>query len=256
MGTAITMTEMKRKRFWMKVALFAALLAAWPTDAAAMHITEGILPASWAGIWFVVAAPFVFLGLRNLRIRSARSIHVKPLIGLTGAAVFVISCMPIPVPVVGATAHPCGVGLAAILMGPTITALIASVALTLQALFLAHGGLSTLGANTMSMGVIGGFTGYAVFHMGKRLGAGTWASAFAAGLIADWATYSGTALFMSLALARDGEWFSMFLAIMAAFAPTQIPLGVLEGFITAGAYRFIMRRRPEVADVDRLGVVA
>jgi len=248
------MTDMKKKQVPMMAALFIAFMVAWAPKAAAMHITEGILPASWAGIWFLVVAPFVFMGLRELRIRSARSIHFKPLIGLTGAAVFVISCMPIPVPVVGATAHPCGVGLAAILVGPTITALIASVALTLQALFLAHGGLSTLGANTLSMGVIGGFSGYAVFHLGKRLGAGTWASAFAAGLIANWATYSGTALFMALALARNGEWFSMFLAIMAAFAPTQIPLGVLEGFITAGAYSFIMRRRPEVADMDRMGV--
>ncbi|MDH5638426.1 MAG: energy-coupling factor ABC transporter permease, partial [Nitrospinota bacterium] len=185
MDIATTMTDMKKKRVPMMAALFIAVMAAWPTDAAAMHITEGILPASWAGIWFITAAPFVFMGLRNLRIRSAKSIHVKPLIGLTGAAVFVISCMPIPVPVVGATAHPCGVGLAAILVGPTITALITSVALTLQALFLAHGGLSTLGANTMSMGVIGGFTGYAVFRLGMRLGAGTWVSAFIAGLIAN-----------------------------------------------------------------------
>jgi len=236
--------------------IVSAGMVAWTPEAEAMHITEGILPASWAGLWFLVAAPFVFLGLRNLKVLSAGSAHVKPLIGLTGAAVFVISCMPIPVPVVGSTAHPCGVGLAAILLGPGITTLIASVALTLQALFLAHGGLTTLGANTLSMGVIGGFAGYAVFHVGRRLGAGTWGSAFAAGLIANWATYSGTALFMALALARDGEWPSMFLAILAAFAPTQVPLGVLEGFITAGAYGFIMRRRPDVADMNRVEVTA
>jgi len=240
-----------------RIAVNGARLAAWfmlafalfPERAAAMHIADGILPAGWAGLWYVVAAPFVALGLRGMRVQSARSIHFKPLVGLTGAAMFVISCMPIPIPIAGTTSHPCGSALTAIIVGPTITALIASVALAMQALFLAHGGLTTLGANTLSMGVIGGFTGYAVFHIGMRLGLGAWASAFAAGLLADWATYAGTAFFMATALAESGKGFSMFLALLAAFAPTQVPLGLLEGFVTAGAYGFIMRRRPEILTV-------
>ena len=40
----------------------AGLLAA---PALAMHISEGILPPGWAGLWFLVAAPFVFWGLRT-----------------------------------------------------------------------------------------------------------------------------------------------------------------------------------------------
>ena len=243
---AIIMTEMKTSRITRIAALAATAMAAWPGQAWAMHISDGVLPASWAAVWYLTAAPFVAMGLRRLTQESAQSIHFKPLLGLTGAAVFIISCMPVPIPVVGATAHPCGAGLAAILLGPWLTALIASVALTLQALFLAHGGLTTLGANTLSMGVFGGFTGYAVFHLGLRLGAGPWASAFAAGLLSDWATYAGTSAFMAMALSDNGNGFHMFLAILAAFSPTQVPLGLLEGFITAGAYTFIMRRRPDI----------
>jgi hypothetical protein len=33
---------------------------------------------------------------------------------------------------------------------------------------------------------------------------------------------------------------------MAAFVPTQLPLGIAEGFVTAAAYRFILLRRPEL----------
>ena len=31
---------------------------------------------------------------------------------------------------------------------------------------------------------------------------------------------------------------------MVAFVPTQLPLGVIEGFVSAGAYRFVTARRP------------
>jgi len=237
----MTIKRISTQAGWVTLAMAMA-----PGNAQAMHISDGILPIGWAGLWWLVAIPFVGLGLRRMRAQSARSLYFKPLAGLTGAAVFVISCMPIPIPVAGATAHPCAAGLAAILVGPSITALIASVALALQALFLAHGGLTSLGANTLSMGVIGGFTGYAVFHAGGKLGLGAWGSAFAAGLLADWATYAGTAFFMATALAESGQELSMFLALLAAFAPTQVPLGLLEGFITAGAYGFIVSRRPEI----------
>lgn len=221
-------------------------LALTPAPAEAMHISEGILPIGWAAFWFVVAAPFVWLGLRELKTRTDESPQFKPFLGLIGAAVFIISCMPVPVPVVGATSHPCGVGLAAILIGPWLTALISSVALALQALFLAHGGLTTLGANTMSMGVMGALAGYITFKTGRKIGMSTYMAAFAAGLMADWATYFGTTLFMALALHGDGSFWAMFLSILVAFTPTQIPLGLLEGFMTAGAYEFIRKRRPEL----------
>jgi len=217
-----------------------------PGRAEAMHISEGILPASWAALWFAVAIPFVWLGLRELKSRTVQAPHFKPLVGLVGAAVFIISCMPVPVPITGATAHPCGTGLAAILLGPFLTTLISSVALTLQALFLAHGGITTLGANTVSMGVMGAFSGYAAFKLSRRFGASTYVAAFMAGLISDWATYLATSFFMATALHGDGSFWAMFLAITAAFVPTQLPLGLMEGFLSAGAYEFIKRRRPEI----------
>ena len=43
----------------------ATLLAALPTPAAAMHISEGILPLPWAGLWYAIAIPFVAWGLED-----------------------------------------------------------------------------------------------------------------------------------------------------------------------------------------------
>ena len=183
----------------------AALLAALPTPALAMHISEGILPLAWAGLWYALAIPVVAWGLRDLRRHSERSPSFKPLVGLVGAAVFLISCMPIPVPSAGTCSHPCGTGLAAILIGPALTVVITSVALTLQALFLSHGGLTTLGANIVSMGVAGAYVGYGVYRLGLRLRLPWIAAAFLAGLFSDWATYAMTSLELAAALSTGGS---------------------------------------------------
>ncbi len=212
----------------------------------AMHISEGILPPQWAALWFALAIPFIAWGLRDLRVRSKEEPHLKSMVGLVGAAVFVISCMPIPVPTAGTCSHPCGTGMAAIFIGPTLTVVVASIALTLQALFLAHGGLTTLGANILSMGVMGAFTGYGIFVLARRLGASWFVAAFLAGVLSDWVVYAGTSFFLATALHGDGSLGTMFLTILVAFIPTQVPLGILEGIIAASAYRFVQVRRPEI----------
>lgn len=223
-----------------------AIMIAMPSSVYAMHISEGILPVAWAGLWFAVALPFVAWGLRDLRARSRKAPEFKALVGLMGAAVFVISCMPIPVPTAGTCSHPCGTGMAAIFIGPAPTVVIASVALMLQALFLAHGGLSTLGANIASMGIAGAFTGYAAFRAARCLRLPPVAAAFLAGMLSDWATYSVTAFALASALHGGEPLVKMLGAIAAAFVPTQLPLGILEGFLCAGAYKFISVRRPEL----------
>jgi cobalt/nickel transport system permease protein len=229
-----------------KVLAAAAFLCTLPAPAFAMHISEGILPISWAILWYAVALPFVAWGLRDLRRRSEETPWFKPLVGLVGAAVFLISCMPIPVPSAGTCSHPSGTGMAAILIGPGLTAVVASIALTLQALFLAHGGITTLGANIVSMGVAGAWVGWGVFTAARRLGLPWFAAAFLAGMLSDWATYATTSLELAAALHGNGSFTTMLSLILLAFIPTQLPLGILEGFLCAGVLKFIRSRRPEL----------
>ncbi len=217
---------------------------ALPSTAGAMHISEGVLPPQWAGLWFIVAIPFVALGLRDLRTKSQRDPSFKLLVGLIGAAVFVISCMPIPVPTAGTCSHPCGTGMAAIIIGPTLTVVVSSIALLLQALFLSHGGLTTLGGNIVSMGIAGAFSGWAVFRITRKLGLPVWGAAFLCGVISDWATYATASFELASALHGTGSFLNMFTAIGISFMPTQIPLGLFEGVFTAAVYRFITARRP------------
>jgi len=217
-----------------------------PSSSFAMHISEGILPFSWATFWFVASAPFLALGLRSLTRRSARDLSSKPLVGMVAAVVFVISCMPVPVPTAGTCSHPCGTGLAAILLGPAMGVVVAAVALLIQALFLSHGGLTTWGANLFAMGVVGSFTGFFVFRGLRACGVGPVVAAFMAGLLADWATYATTAMILAAGIRGASPFWPLAGKIALAFVPTQLPLGILEGVITAGMVSLLRRKRPDL----------
>ncbi len=231
---------------FIALAVFALLAAVDPGPAHAMHISEGILPLKWAALWFVVVAPFVGYGLYRLKKVSSIDLSFKPLVGLMAAAVFIISCMPIPVPTAGTCSHPCGTGMSAILLGPGISVLVASVALLIQALFLSHGGLSTLGANIMSMGVMGSYAGYLTFKALRGMKVNLPIAGFVAGLFADWATYLATSAELASGIRGGSPFLPLFWKIMIAFIPTQLPLGIIEGALTAGVIVLLYKRRPEL----------
>ena len=229
-----------------RLALTILLLFSLAAPAHAMHISEGILPFNWAALWFVVAIPFVALGIRRLNDLSRDDLSMKPLVGLMAAVVFVISCMPIPVPTAGTCSHPCGTGIAAILVGPFVSVLITAVALLIQALFLAHGGLSTWGADIVSMGVAGSFAGWFVFRGLRMAGASLAVAGFSAGILTDWATYLTTSVELAAGIRGDAPFWPLVTRIAVAFIPTQLPLGILEGAMTAGMVTLLYRKRPDL----------
>mgnify|MGYP001241848424 CR=1 FL=1 len=236
----------------MKKTAIILLIPVFASPAYAMHISEGILPLGWAALWFALATPFVAIGCRELRRLSREDLAIKPLVGLLAAVVFIISCMPIPVPTAGTCSHPCGTAISAILAGPFISVLISTVALLIQALVMAHGGLTTLGADIVSMGIVGSFTGYAVFKGLRKCGASLGIAAFCAGVLTDWATYLTTTVELASGI-RGGEPFlPLFGKIMIAFVPTQLPLGLLEGAMTAGMVTLLARKRPDLLVKMRL----
>lgn len=215
-------------------------------DVWAMHIAEGILPLPWAVLWFALAAPFFAYGLYKLKQNGSVDVSYKPLVGLMAAVVFIISCMPVPVPTAGTCSHPAGTAISAIILGPFVSVVVATAALLIQALFLAHGGLSTLGANVFSMGVAGSFAGYMVFKALRGVGTGLPIAGFFAGLAADWATYLITSVELASGLGSGSEFVGIFTKIVIAFMPTQLPLGIVEGVMTAGVVTVLYKKRPDL----------
>lgn len=220
-----------------------------------MHIQDGFLAGKWAVGWYGASSVFLAKGVYDVTQRCKKALMFKPLLGLVSAAVFFISLLPIPVPLTGTCSHPAGTPMAAILVGPMAGMVIAVVALLLQALFFAHGGLSTLGANAFSMGVIGSLTGFFIFRLGRKFGLSLGISACLAGVLGDLAVYCTTSL--QLALGMPGEHgipvIKAFLTFLTLFMPTQLPLALLEGLITGGMVSYIAKVRPDI--FHALGII-
>lgn len=226
--------------------LTLGLLFVCPPQAYAMHLAEGILPWKWCTVWFVVAAAPLATGIVMIRRKRQEVRGLMPFLGLVGAFIFVVSMFPIPVPVTGSCSHPCGTPLGAILVGPFISTVLGALALLIQALFLAHGGISTWGANIVSMAFVGSFTGLGAFILLRKFNAPLFAAAFVAGFVGDLATYATTSFELASALHGTHSMWGMFSAVFAAFCPTQLPLAVLEGLFTGGLTVLIYQRRPEL----------
>ena len=130
---------------------------------------------------------------------------------------------------------------------------VTSIALLIQALFLAHGGLTTWGADIASMGIAGSFAAYFIFRLLRKFNFPLFVCGFGAGLFADWATYATTSFELASALHGAKPMFPLFMTILVAFIPTQLPLGILEGFLTGGMVVFVYKRRPDI--LASLGVI-
>jgi cobalt/nickel transport system permease protein len=197
-----------------------------------MHIMEGFLPASHAVGWTLVAAPFVVAGVISLRRLMAEQAETRMTLAAAGGFSFVLSALKLP-SVTGSCSHPTGTALGAILFGPAVMAVIGTIVLLFQALLLAHGGLTTLGANIVSMAVVGPYVAYGVWKLaGRLIGPGA-VAIFLAAMLGDLSTYVTTAFQLALAYPDQVSGFAGALTkFLSIFAITQIPLAIAEGLLT------------------------
>ena len=210
------MTEKQRKlvRLTACAALFGSVLPA----AGAMHIMEGFLPPSMCILWGVIALPFLLAGYFSLK--------------KAGAFIFVISSLKIP-SVTGSCSHMTGTGLGAILFGPSAVSILGLIVLLFQAILLAHGGLTTLGANTFSMAIAGPFVSFGVYKLCHKLKINKMVSVFLAAALGDLLTYCVTSVQLAAAYpSAAGGVMGSVIEFLGVFAPTQLPLAVLEGVLT------------------------
>lgn len=217
-----------------------------------MHIAEGFLPPLHAAAWFVVATPFVVHGARAVVREARQSPENKLLLAAAGAFTFVLSAIKLP-SVTGSSSHPTGTGAGAVLFGPPVMALLGTIVLLFQALLLAHGGLTTLGANVFAMAIAGPWAGYGVWRLIKAVKGPTWLGVSLAMATANLTTYCVTSVQLALAYpdATHGFWGAL-AKFLGLFAPTQLPLSVAEGIL--GVLLFGFFARVAAPELVRLGV--
>ncbi len=224
------------------MACMMALVILSTQPASAMHIMEGYLPMSWCVIWYVASLPFIFLSFLYLRRLVKRSPRSRIGLGLAGAFVFVLSALKLP-SVTGSSSHLTGTTLGTVTVGPMAMPLLGLIVLLFQALLLAHGGLSTLGANIFSLAVAGPFVAYAIYTTLGKLKVNRNINLFVATFCGTMATYITTSFQLGIVYpdAQTGI-LGAAMKFLGIFAITQVPLAILEGVITALVFSILLKQ--------------
>ncbi len=232
------------------VLMFAGPVGAAPQE---MHIADGFLTRTWAAIWWAVCIPFWIISYRKLSELVRNNPETRMMLALSTAFVFVLSALKMPSVVSGSSSHPTGTALGAMLFGAWVMPVLATIVLIFQALLLAHGGITTLGANAFSMAIAGPFIGYAVYKGLRGANAPLWLAVFLGAFMADISTYTITSLQLAINFAPEYGFVSGLTRFMTLFAASQIPIAIGEGALTVIMVQTLMKQAPqEVAKTQLL----
>lgn len=217
-----------------------------------MHAPDGFLTAGTAVATGALSAGAIGVALRQTR--DTLKDKQIPLAGIAAAFIFAAQMFNFPV-AAGTTGHLLGGALAAILLGPSMGAIVVTVVVVVQALAFADGGLTALGYNVFNMAIITAFGGYAAFALLRRLlpdnGAGVVA---AAGIAAGFSVVLSSMAF-SLQWLFGASAPIPFDTVFGAMVGVHLLIGIGEGIITALAVGAVMAARPDLVhgarDLDR-----
>lgn len=212
-----------------------------------MHIPDAFIPLPQAAVYWIIA--LIFLALAIKWARSAINEDKIPLIAVLAAGIFALQSFNLPVSM-GTSGHLVGGALAAIVLGsPFAAVFILSLVLIVQGLIFGDGGLTTMGANIVNMGVIGGFVGYYSYHGILKIAGNPYLSAG----IAAWFACLIPALACAVEMAIAGT-FPLVPGLIAMGIYHAI-IGFIEGIVTAVIIYVLAVARPDLLD-SKMGVAA
>lgn len=244
-------TKSEKRLLTVSVALSLFFCLAAP--ASAMHIMEGYLPVGHCVAWGAVCLPFLVWGVISIQKIASQHRKAVLLLAMMGAYAFVLSALKIP-SVTGSSSHPTGTGLGAVLFGAPVMAVLGIIVLLFQAILLAHGGLTTLGANTFSMAIAGPFVSWGVYKLLRKFKVNQAVCVGVACALGDLFTYIVTSLQLGFAhpSAVGGVGASV-AEFMGIFAVTQIPLAIVEGILSAVVFLLLQNfAKPELREIGVL----
>jgi cobalt/nickel transport system permease protein len=205
-----------------------------------MHIPDAFIPIWQGAIYWIIALVFVVLALRWAK--NEMNEEKLPLVAVLAAGIFALQSFNLPVSM-GTSGHLVGGALAAIILGSPLAAVfILAMVLIVQGVLFGDGGLTTMGANIINMGVIGGFVGFYSF---KGIMSVT-KSMPVAGFVAAWLACVIPALACSVEMYLAGTF--PLVEGMMAMGLYHAAIGVIEGFVTVAAIYLITTARPDLVD--------
>jgi cobalt/nickel transport system permease protein len=189
-----------------------------------MHISDGIISTP-----VCVAAHAASMGLIYLSGRKTAADEV-PGMGMTGAALFVVSLIQFPL--AGTSVHPGMLGLTGIILGKRSFPVVFTV-LLFQSLIFQHGGLLTLGLNSLNLGA-GAFLAWIIWRISI-------VPESARALLAGFAGVMIPATLMLSEFLISGYDASVFLLLLI-YALTA----TIEAAVTLAAVKFFRKVKPDI----------
>ncbi|WP_019553530.1 cobalt transporter CbiM [Propionispira raffinosivorans] len=213
-----------------------------------MHIPDGYLSPSTCLALGAVMIPIWYKASAKLK----KDLDVKqvPLLSMGAVFCFLIMMFNVPIPN-GTTAHAIGATLVAIIFGPWAAVIAMSVALAIQALVFADGGILAFGANAFNMAFVAPFVGYYVYKFISTNALQGSTRQLAAGAIAGYIAINCAAFVASIEFgiqplfftAADGTPlycpYGLDVAIPAMMVAHLTVAGFIEGIVTAAALKFM-----------------
>ena len=208
-----------------------------------MHIPDGFLNGATSAGTAVIAA-----GGLGYSIKRAGAYLQESRIALTGlvaAFIFALQMLNFPV-AAGTSGHLLGGALAVILVGPWLGITAVSVVVIIQALVLADGGVSALGANILNMALVTGFVGWGVFRVMVKTLPRSWTTVLVSTFTAALASVVASSLAFVVEYAIGGRGNVDVATVFAAMAGVHFLIGVGEGLISAATVGAVAATRPEL----------
>jgi cobalt/nickel transport system permease protein len=164
---------------------------------------------------------------------------------ILAAVTFAASSISIPSPF-GVPIHLFIIPLVVILLGPLSGVAVAFLCFIAQFLFLGMGGITSLGANVVTMGIVMSFSTYYFYR-------------FTAELDDRLSIFSGT--FMGIIMATIAQVVILLIAgvatlevLLSTLVPFYLFVGVVEGIINIFIISFLFKLKPEMVEIAKVGL--
>jgi len=201
-----------------------------------LHIPDGFLSPTVTTATLAVSGMALAANVKALN-RDIKAEQI-PLMGVLASFVFLVQLFSFPI-LGGTSIHLTGALLISIILGPRAGFIIMSASLIVLALLFQHGGILSLGANILNMGIVGCFIGWGIYHLipGQSISI-VMASIFASVLAA----------FLAAVELASSDMFVFSTGLKSMLIIYSIT-GLIEGVITVSIIGFIKRIKPEIMEL-------
>lgn len=209
-----------------------------------MHIPDGFLDTYWVIATYALSLGYFsyIIGKNKLCLDSSS----VSLITTMAAAIFVAQMLNWPIPG-GTSLHLLGGALAGIILGPYKGSLALALVLIVQAFVFHDGGITTLGANVLNMGIVAVLSGYYIFKLVlKILNDMNNRNVFIASFLAGWLSVFLAGIVCGIEIGLSPQFPYGVKITVPIMGGWHLLLGIVEGLITGLVLVYLMDKSPDM----------